>query len=247
MKFDEITTGVGNNFSCIYCWTNLINGKKYIGQTQRFYDRMSRYRGGHFNPHMKSAIEKYGIENFEITILERDLPLDMLDEREQYWMDYYNSYDSEYGYNICRYAGSTRGNTAWNKDVPVSDEVKAKISKGLYKYYSEHEVWNKGVPQTEEAKEKNRVANSGENNGMYGKHHTDETKREIRETLSGRKMSLESRIKMSKRPIRCIETGEEYLNTITVAEAMNCTPTAVWNALNGKSKTCGGYHWEYIS
>ena len=32
MKFDEITTGVGNNFSCIYCWTNLINGKKYIGK-----------------------------------------------------------------------------------------------------------------------------------------------------------------------------------------------------------------------
>ena len=247
MKFDEITTGVGNNFSCIYCWTNLINGKKYIGQTQRFYDRMSRYRGGHFNPHMKSAIEKYGIENFEITILERDLPLDMLDEREQYWMDYYNSYDSEYGYNICRYAGSTRGNTAWNKDVPVSDEVKAKISKGLYKYYSEHEVWNKGVPQTEEAKEKNRVANSGENNGMYGKHHTDETKRKIRETLSGRKMPLESRIKMSKRPIRGIETGEEYLNTIMVAEAMNCAPAAIWNALNGRSKTCGGYHLEYIS
>lgn len=82
---------------------------------------------------------------------------------------------------------------------------------------------------------------------MYGKHNTGETKKKISEILTGRKMPMEFREKLSKRPIRCVETGKEYLNTVFVADAIGCTPTAVWNVLNGRSKTCGGYHWEYVS
>ena len=69
MKLHEITNRKKFKFSCIYKFTNLVNGKVYIGQTQDFGMRMTRYKGNNFtNPHFSYAVEKYGIENFEIEI-----------------------------------------------------------------------------------------------------------------------------------------------------------------------------------
>lgn len=58
---------------------------------------------------MANAIEKYGLDAFNIEIIERDVPIDKLDEREQFWMDYYQSYNRDFGYNILPSAGSFRG------------------------------------------------------------------------------------------------------------------------------------------
>lgn len=247
MKFYEITNRAENNFSCIYCWENLVNGKRYIGQTVRFYDRMLRYRNGHFNPHMKAAIDKYGIENFDITIVEKDVPTESLNEREQYWIDYYECCNPDKGYNICPIAGSTRGCVPWNKGLEPTQEHKENIAAGLRRYYQENDVWNKGIPQTEEAKQKNRLANLGENNGMYGKHHSEETKKKIRNAVSGRKHPRSERAKMTKRSVRCVETGVEYLNAQDAADDVGCSYTAIWLVLNGKNRVAKGLHWEYIS
>lgn len=246
MKLYEICGEKKYSFSCIYCWVNLLNGKRYIGQAQNFYVRMTRYKGGNYNPHMKAAIEKYGIDNFDITIVEKDVLLDKLDEREQYWMDYYESYNPDKGYNICSIASSCRGVPAWNKGIQMPDETKEKISDGLKRYYSEHEVWNKGIPQTEEAKEKNRLSNLGENNGMYGRKHSIESKEKNRKAHLGKRASKEARLKMSK-PIKCVETNKEYMSAVEAAKELGYTQEAMWNALNGKSKTCRGCHWVYIS
>lgn len=78
-------------FSCIYLWTNEINGKHYVGQTQCFYNRMMDYKNGKATPYLNNAMKKYGIENFSIEIIEKCC-IEALDEREQYWMDYYESY-----------------------------------------------------------------------------------------------------------------------------------------------------------
>lgn len=84
MKLYEILDGKKKekSFSCIYMWENLYNKKKYIGQTQNFYTRMAQYsyKGG--NIYLNRAIEKYGIDNFEITVLEY-VSKEYLDEREQ--------------------------------------------------------------------------------------------------------------------------------------------------------------------
>lgn len=82
----------------IYKITNLINGNAYIGQTSRpLKERWKEHRtGNYFRQTIDTAIKKYGQENFTIQTLE-ECPDEKLNEREQYWIAYYNTYKN--GYN----------------------------------------------------------------------------------------------------------------------------------------------------
>ena len=53
----------------LYKITNLINDKSYIGLTSNIPDRWSHHRVGRGSKVLKSAFEKYGIENFTFEIL----------------------------------------------------------------------------------------------------------------------------------------------------------------------------------
>lgn len=86
----------------IYKVTNKINNKIYIGQTtQLLKDRIRGHKNEAFNSNSKKcpfhqAIVKYGIDNFEIEEIE-EVDNKLLNEREIYWIDYYDSYYN--GYN----------------------------------------------------------------------------------------------------------------------------------------------------
>ena len=54
-------------FGYVYKTTNLINGKTYVGKHRRSYFDKKYYGSG---KHLKSAINKYGIENFKVEVLE---------------------------------------------------------------------------------------------------------------------------------------------------------------------------------
>lgn len=75
---------------CIYKHTNLIHkGWSYIGQT--IYDIDVRWKNGHGYDKclvFKAAIEKYGWDNFSHEIIEENIPVSQLDDREQYWIAY---------------------------------------------------------------------------------------------------------------------------------------------------------------
>lgn len=65
----------------VYCTTNLINGKKYIGQDSR---NSPRHLGSGIR--FTNALKKHGYENFQKEILQDCIDKDDLNESEKYWI-----------------------------------------------------------------------------------------------------------------------------------------------------------------
>ncbi len=90
--------------SGIYKITNTVNGKFYIGSSadinRRFYQhRRALTKRVHRNPILQKAWNKYGPEKFTFEILEECPSVNVLLEREQYYLDLLKPY-LEVGYNI---------------------------------------------------------------------------------------------------------------------------------------------------
>lgn len=80
----------------------------YIGQTINIDQRRKKHEQyDPFNQNVKEyyyplsrGIRKYGIEMYEFHILEEVPSQDILDEREIYWINYYNTYNDPKKYNL---------------------------------------------------------------------------------------------------------------------------------------------------
>lgn len=87
----------------IYKITNDINDKVYVGKTKISIERRfsqhcrERKKERCRNRPLYIAMNKYGVEHFHVELIEET---DNPEEREMYWIDFYNSY--HYGYNATR-------------------------------------------------------------------------------------------------------------------------------------------------
>ena len=86
----------------VYMRTNIINGKKYIGITSRTNPnhRWSNGHGYKENTHFRSAINKYGWENFSHDILLSGLSKEEANAKEKFFIKEWNTQNSEHGYNM---------------------------------------------------------------------------------------------------------------------------------------------------
>ena len=117
----------------IYLINNIVNGKVYIGsstESRGFYQRWkdhiknSKYKEGYsYNYPLYKAMRKYGIENFIYEVIEYDIPtIELREEREAYYINYYNSLYENYGYN-----------QTLDTRCPLADKrIKEKIATKLY-------------------------------------------------------------------------------------------------------------------
>lgn len=103
---------------CIYMHKNKVNGKIYIGQSCNLKIRWHpiSYKDCSY---FYNAIQKYGWENFEHIILEDNLSIEEADEKEKYYISYFDTINRNKGYNL-----KTGGNSGYK----LSKETKQKIS-----------------------------------------------------------------------------------------------------------------------
>jgi group I intron endonuclease len=215
----------GKEVPGIYLFENIENKKRYVGQGKNVHKRM-------FQDHrevrlLRRAIKKYGIKNFEISILEV-CKIEELNKNEIFWISFLNSHVSKNGYNI-----SFGGNSPM-KNLPVPQDVRDKISKSQSgdknhnygKSLSENHKSairkaRTGTTLSDETKKKISDKLVGENNPFYGKKHSEESIKIMTEARSGtksycfgtKKANASSRFHGLHKRTRTIN-GREYVSFI---------------------------------
>lgn len=246
----------------IYCYFNPINKKRYIGQTVNEKRRRSAFKtkklyctslnsGGKLSK-FDAARKKYGVDFFIYTILckieenNETILHKRLDELEKYYIKKYDSFNN--GYN------STEGGS----NGKLSNETKFKISESLkgrsMSTFTYINFCLTGHPLTIEAKKK--ISDSAKEryknpkmHPMYGKHHTEESKRKNSESRKGKCTGVQNG---KSKPLQCFtKTGKLIKEFACQSDACEwlgknrkCN-SQISRCCNGKIKTAYGYIWKF--
>jgi group I intron endonuclease len=212
------------NKSGIYKIINITNNKLYVGSAVKIQKRWNEHinflsKNKHHNRYLQNAWNKHGQENFKFEVIEyiENVSKKTLLEREQYWINKTQCYNSNYGYNIQCTAGSNLG-------IVFSEEHKSRISKALTgKKLSKEQIEKMrnrmlGTKLSEDHKFKLINSRKGikltqEQIDMLAearraKPLSEESKRKIGDANKGRVVSLEVRKRISES-----EKGEKHHNT----------------------------------
>lgn len=177
MKFDKSLHGVR---SCVYQIISRNDNKFYIGVTAcLLVGRLNHHfwelrKNRHSNPYLQHSFNLHGEDNFYINILEKDIPKEMLNEKEIFYIAKLNALDRSVAYNILaggiikvhsqesidklrkthieRY-GKKEGRVHFNTGKKRSPETIDKIRAAL--------LLRNPVVHTEESKRKISIANKG--------------------------------------------------------------------------------------
>lgn len=128
----------------IYSIRNVVNGKRYVGQTYS----LSKRKYQHFAEGVKNtsdsplyrSMRKHGTENFIFEVIEECEDV-LINEREIHWIAHFDSTNPERGYNLSRGGQEVKEETRrklsealkGNKHCVgrvVSDETRKKLAKG---------------------------------------------------------------------------------------------------------------------
>jgi group I intron endonuclease len=223
--------------SFIYQWTNIINGKKYLGKHLGSVD--DNYVGS--GKAFMQAVEKYGLENFVREIIEFTEP-NILTEREQYYLDLYDCANSSMYYNIS--PTSSGGNLGHDYSLSTKKAADTNRKNGTYEKLS--------ARMKENNPSKNGVWNKGKNINSRGTPIADWERKMHSERMKKNNPNASGDQNKKTTYVNSVDGTESFeFNSLTEAEKFISKHTgklinhaSVWNNMK-KNRPYKGYIWTY--
>ena len=216
----------------IYVRTNKFNGKQYVGKATDLEARQKDWK--RLSQSYAGPIINRARAKYGLDAFDFEILKECEDDELDYWEMYYIkelNTKAPYGYNLTN--GGDGGNTYICKNAEEMNIIKQKISE----------------------------SNKGEKNHMYGKHHTEETKKKIIKALKGRKRKPHSEEtkrkisesnkngKWSKIVIQIdkstYETIAEFPSASEAERQLGYSQANISRCCSGKIKSAYGYIWKY--
>lgn len=204
----------------IYCYTCLITGKKYVGQTCQSLEKRAGKNGSGYRHCVVFYVEikKYGWENFSVEILEEGLTLEEANEREQYWIKKLGTL-APLGMNL----------------VPGGDN------------HCHNELTRQKLSEIGKGHKMSDVCKEALRKSRVGSHHTEESKRKMSENRKGKGVGL-NREYQSKRVFQYTKDMEFVAEYPSIREASRITGVNrgnIGSCCQGKLYLAGNYIWKY--
>lgn len=257
---------------CIYKHTNKINGKIYIGQTCQKPEHRWGKQGQNYTerqPLFYSAIQKYGWDNFEHTIIIDNLTQEEANQQETYWINYYQSNILDYGYNL----------TSGGDKTEVSIQTREKLSQKRKDYLTKHpdvlsqmresslQAVCKSIICLETGIVYQSAAEASKDTGIdyrdlsaccnHKKYNTHKTHWEfyneeylLEDNRIARIKELEALAYQGRRKgakqVLCVETGEIFNSATEAGKIKKINFSNICAVCRGDRNIAGGYHWKYV-
>lgn len=230
----------------IYKHINKTNGKIYVGQTCQTLSQRWRNGDGYKNStYFYHAIKKYGWDNFEHIILECGLDKNIVNEREKYWIKYYQANDERYGYNLSDGGGTEylfnqrhkeNHQKAINSALGIS--VICLNNKKIYSTMAQATL-DTGAEHISDCC-KGKMATSGKDkngNALYWKY--------LHEYTGTEHIEIKKQ-KRKKTTVQCVNTGIIYDSAKAAERATGINSSSIGRCCNGIRNSAGGYKWKWI-
>lgn len=240
--------------SGIYVIKNLYDGKRYIGQSVNIGQRKSVHfkylrENIHQNNHLQSSYNVYGENNFTFETMEL-CNKELLNEREIYYIELYNTTDKTQGYN------KTYGGDSYELSIEAQEQRRDFWNKKTGKPIYQIDFYGNICCEWRSA----RMASRELNINQSCIHACLSQKRKsyknflwvYQDELSNFELSDHINLYGQKNGVKQLDmvtgnTIREYKSAKEASEENNFDHSSIVKCCNGKYRSHKGYKWQYLS
>lgn len=235
----------------IYKISTSCSDKIYIGKTQqsiqnRYQEHIKQCRNG-VKYHLYNAMRKYGIDTFQIEIVE-ECNDNILDEREKYWIQCYDSFNN--GYNMTL---GGEGNTLYDYENIVNKYLELENEKEVAKIFNcalatvKKACESHGITIKRNVQQKDFWNNE---QGLIRRKQLSEKWKQNNPNKNGLSESHKQALRDSSwmaQPVKCIETGIIYPSAAEAGRQMGLkSGQTILRCCKDINQTSKGCHWEFV-